>query len=74
MQFGLNQNFLKIEPQLSELAMINKARYISIVKILCNESGGITRFGDTSDALAGFDGDHFTELASKYVVSKFPQQ
>jgi len=74
MQFGLNQNFLKIETQLNELAMINKARYISIVKILCNESGCITRFGDTSDALASFDGGHFTELASKYVVSKFPQQ
>jgi peptidoglycan/LPS O-acetylase OafA/YrhL len=74
MQFGLNQNFLKIEPRLNELAIINKARYISIVKILCDDSGCITRFGDTSDTLASFDGGHFTEFASKYVVSKFPAQ
>lgn len=74
MQFGLNQNFLQIEPKLSELAVINKARYISIVKILCNDSGCITRFGDTREKLASFDGGHFTEVASKYVVSKFPAQ
>jgi hypothetical protein len=74
MQFGLNQNFLQIEPKLSELAVINKARYISIVKILCNDSGCITRFGDTRETLASFDGGHFTEVASKYVVSKFPAQ
>jgi peptidoglycan/LPS O-acetylase OafA/YrhL len=74
MHFGLNQNFLNIEPKLNELATINKARYISIVKILCNNSGCITRFGDTSDKLASFDGGHFTEVASKYVVDKFPSQ
>ena len=73
-QFGLNENFLLIEPQLKELAVLNNARYISIVKILCNDSGCITRFGDTSDTLASFDGGHFTEVASKYVVSKFPKQ
>jgi peptidoglycan/LPS O-acetylase OafA/YrhL len=74
MKFGLNQNFLQIEPKLNELAVINKARYISIVKILCNNWGCITRFGDTSDTLASFDGGHFTEVASKYVVAKFPKQ
>jgi hypothetical protein len=74
MQFGLNPNFLELEPQLLELAKANHARYISIVKILCNDAGCITRFGDTSDTLASFDGGHFTEVASKYVVSQFPKQ
>ena len=74
MQFGLNENFLLIEPKLKELVALNNARYISIVKILCNDSGCITRFGDSSETLASFDGGHFTEVASKYVVSKFPKQ
>lgn len=74
MQFGLNENFLLIEPKLKGLAVLNKAGYISIVKILCNDSGCITRFGDSSETLASFDGGHFTEVASKYVVSKFPKQ
>lgn len=74
MQFGLNENFLLIEPKLKELAALNNAGYISIVKILCNDSGCITRFGDSSESLASFDGGHFTEVASKYVVSKFPKQ
>lgn len=74
MQFGLNKNFLLIEPKLKELAALNNARYISIVNILCNDSGCITRFGDSSETLASFDGGHFTEVASKYVVSKFPKE
>jgi hypothetical protein len=73
MQFGLNENFLLIEPKLNELVALNKAGYISIVKILCNDSGCITRFGDTRETLASFDGGHFTEVASKYVVDRFPK-
>ena len=73
MQFGLNSNFLEIEPRLRELATKKGVRYISIVGILCNESGCITRFGDTGDKLVSFDGGHFTHFASKYVVSQFPK-
>jgi len=74
MQFGLNSNFLDIEPKLLALANQNHVRYISIVNILCNTIGCITRFGDTADTLASFDGGHFTEVASKYVVDRFPKQ
>jgi hypothetical protein len=74
MQFGLNPNFLDIEPKLMALANLHHVNYISIVNILCNASGCITRFGDTADTLASFDGGHFTEVASKYVVDRFPKQ
>lgn len=73
MQFGLNPNFLEIEPKLMALAQRYQARYISIVNILCDRSGCITRFGDTADTLASFDGGHFTEMASRFVVDQFPQ-
>jgi peptidoglycan/LPS O-acetylase OafA/YrhL len=73
MQFGLNPNFLDIEPKLMALANEYHVNYISIVNILCNPSGCITRFGDTADTLASFDGGHFTDMASQYVVRQFPR-
>lgn len=73
MHFGLNQNFFGIEPKLMELSRVNKVNYLSIVNILCNADGCITRFGDTSDSLASFDGGHFTSKASQFVVSHFPK-
>lgn len=71
MNFGLNNNFLEIEPQLKAIAMKNKISYLSIVDVLCNTSGCITRFGEDSSELASFDGGHFTSAASIYVVSRF---
>lgn len=74
MNFGLNPNFLKIEPQIKQLAKDFGLHYISIVDILCNEDGCITRFGDTADKLASFDGGHLTNYASEFVVRRFPQK
>jgi len=71
MQFGLKLNFLEIEPQLKALAIKNGVNYLSIVYVLCNDSGCITRFGDEPDSLESFDGGHFTAMASIYVVSRF---
>jgi len=71
MNFGLNNNFLEIEPQLKAIAIKNKINYLSIVDVLCNNSGCITRFGEDSRDLASFDGGHLTSAASIYVVSRF---
>ncbi len=71
MNFGLNNNFLEIEPRLKAIAMKNKIDYLSIVDVLCNTSGCITRFGENSSDLASFDGGHLTSAASIYVVSRF---
>jgi len=71
MQFGLKLNFLEIEPQLKALAIKNGVNYLSIVYVLCNDSGCITRFGDEPDSLESFDGGHFTAMTSIYVVSRF---
>jgi hypothetical protein len=71
MSFGLNQNFLKIEPQLKGIAKLNGLTYQSITNILCNDLGCITRFGETPESLASFDGGHFTSMTSVYVVTRF---
>lgn len=74
MSFGLSKqrDFLLIDPDMEKMAEKLRVKYISIVKILCNNDGCITRFGDTSDSLESFDAGHFTETTSRYVVSHFP--
>lgn len=71
MNFGLKQNFYQIEPQLRGIAKLNGLTYQSITNILCNDLGCITRFGETPESLASFDGGHFTSMTSVYVVTRF---
>jgi len=73
MNFGLNKDFPLIDSGLEEMAKRLGVRYISITKILCNQDGCITRFGDTSDTLESVDAGHFTKQTSRYVVSRFPR-
>jgi hypothetical protein len=58
---------------MKKMAESLNVKYISIVKILCNGDGCITRFGDTSDSLESIDAGHFTKTTSRYVVSHFPR-
>lgn len=73
MGFGLNKNFIQLDPLLYDLATQQGVNYISPKKILCNESGCITRFGETADTLTAYDGAHLTEMASRFLVSQFPK-
>lgn len=74
MTFGLKPNFMQIEPQMKQLAQQLGVPYLSIVDILCNVDGCITRFGDTPDKLSSFDGGHLTTYTSEYVVKGFSKQ
>jgi len=56
---------------MAKMAKKLNVNYLSIVKILCNAEGCITRFGDTSDSLESIDAGHFTKTTSIYVVSNF---
>lgn len=73
MKVGLNKDFLMIDLALEDLAKRLGVHYISISKILCNQDGCITRFGETSDTLESIDAGHFTKHTSRYVVSHFPE-
>ena len=74
MQLGFDKakDFLTIDAAMAKMAERLHVHYISIVKILCNSEGCITRFGDTSDTLESIDAGHFTKTTSRYVVSHFP--
>lgn len=49
-------------------------RYISLVKILCNQEGCLNRLKDENDSLIVWDGLHLTDKGSEYVVSMFPKE
>lgn len=76
MKFGFNKerDFFEIDAAMAVMAERIHVHYISIVKILCNSEGCITRFGETSDSLESIDAGHFTKTTSRYVVSKFPEK
>ena len=48
------------------------AEYISARNILCNDSGCLTRVGESLDSLVVWDTSHFTRAGSQFVVSRFP--
>jgi peptidoglycan/LPS O-acetylase OafA/YrhL len=70
--FSKDKDFFAIDAAMSKMAERLHVHYISIVKILCNSEGCITRFGETSDSLESIDAGHFTKTTSRYVVSRFP--
>ena len=72
MKFGLNQNFLKLDPLMAESAKEWGVNYVSLASIFCNAEGCITKLGDTGSALVSFDYGHLTDIGSQFAVSRFP--
>lgn len=72
MNFGLNHNFMELEPLIRDFAKKIHVNYISPSSIMCNELGCITRLGETADSLTSYSGDHLTDSGSRYLVSHFP--
>jgi peptidoglycan/LPS O-acetylase OafA/YrhL len=74
MEFGLNQNFILLDPLLYDLSTRLGVNYLSPRKIMCNELGCITRFGETADTLTTYDAAHLTPMSSRFLVSQFPKK
>lgn len=72
MTFGLDPYFRQLSPRFEDVADQTGIGYVSPWKILCNESGCLTRMGESAETLASFDEGHLTRLASQYVVARFP--
>jgi hypothetical protein len=73
MNYGLYQEVLDFDPEMSAFAKGLAVNYISPINILCNASGCITRLGDTGDKLIAWDYAHLTEMGSRFVVARFPK-
>lgn len=72
MTFGLDHYFEQLDPRFDAIAEATGIEYVAPSRILCNQSGCLTRMGDGADSLASFDEGHLTSMASQYVVSRFP--
>jgi hypothetical protein len=68
---GLIEDFFQIDRDMKKYAKQNKVNYISIVEILCNDNGCLTRLGENANDLTTFDYGHFTKKASEFVVQYF---
>lgn len=73
MRSGLNVDFITVDHEMAELGARLGVRYISPAKILCDESGCLTRVGNTSETLTSWDYGHLTRTASEFLVSRFPR-
>jgi peptidoglycan/LPS O-acetylase OafA/YrhL len=61
-----------LDRQLQQLAQEKKISYISLLNILCNKDGCITKAGDEPEDLIGYDDGHFSRKGGAFVAKQFP--
>ena len=61
-----------LDQQLQQLASKKKVQYISLLKILCNEEGCLTKLGDEPEDLMGYDDGHLSRKGGAFVAQQFP--
>jgi peptidoglycan/LPS O-acetylase OafA/YrhL len=61
-----------LDQQLQQLAQEKGISYISLLKILCNQDGCITKAGDEPEDLIGYDDGHFSRKGGAFVAKQFP--
>jgi peptidoglycan/LPS O-acetylase OafA/YrhL len=69
----LHANF-ELDAKMRAAAKRHGIRYISLLDILCNADGCLTKLGDAPEALVGHDQGHLSLLGAEYVVKQFPSQ
>jgi peptidoglycan/LPS O-acetylase OafA/YrhL len=61
-----------LDQQLNKLAKEKGISYISLLNILCNKDGCITKAGDEPEDLIGYDDGHFSRKGGAFVAKQFP--
>lgn len=61
-----------LDQQLNQLAQERKIPYISLLKILCDERGCMTKVGDEPEDLMGYDDGHLSKRGGAFVAKQFP--
>lgn len=74
MKSGLKEVALKLDEPMEIYAKGLMVNYISAMKILCNDSGCLTRLGENGSSLTAWDYGHLTNTASEFLVSRFPEK
>jgi peptidoglycan/LPS O-acetylase OafA/YrhL len=60
-----------LDQQLNKLAQEKGISYISLLNILCNKDGCITKAGDEPEDLIGYDDGHFSRKGGAFVAKQF---
>ena len=61
-----------LDEQLQQLASKKKVQYISLLMILCNEDGCLTKVGEEPEDLMGYDDGHLSKKGGAFVAQQFP--
>jgi peptidoglycan/LPS O-acetylase OafA/YrhL len=61
-----------LDQQLNKLTQEKGISYISLLNILCNKDGCITKAGDEPEDLIGYDDGHFSRKGGAFVAKQFP--
>jgi SGNH domain (fused to AT3 domains) len=63
-----------LDEQLNKLAQEKRVSYISLLNILCNQDGCLTKIGDEPEDLIGYDDGHFSRKGGEFVAKQFPME
>jgi peptidoglycan/LPS O-acetylase OafA/YrhL len=61
-----------LDQKLNQLAQEKEISYISLLNILCNQDGCITKIGNEPEDLIGYDDGHFSRKGGAFVAKQFP--
>ncbi len=61
-----------LDNQLRHLSQEKQVPYISLLKLLCNEAGCLTKVGNEPEDLMGYDDGHLSRKGGAFVAQQFP--
>jgi peptidoglycan/LPS O-acetylase OafA/YrhL len=70
---GTDEKQISFDEQLAKAIARPGVSYVSVLSILCNESGCLTSTRDDASSITTWDMFHLTSEGSKYVVAHFPE-
>jgi hypothetical protein len=70
---GLDLSLKEVDQKRQDLAKKYAINYISILDLLCRQDGCIYKVDDNPDGLISWDGSHFTQKGSEYLLTLFPE-
>ena len=73
MQTGRSAKQNAFDEQFAKLVTRPGVSYVSMLRILCDESGCLTRTRDDASSIMFYDIYHMTSEGSKYAVAHFPE-
>jgi peptidoglycan/LPS O-acetylase OafA/YrhL len=72
MTFGLAPGTRALDTRLAGFFARRPVTYVSVLPILCDDAGCLTRTSDDVTSMTAWDQSHLTDTGSRYVIAHFP--